>query len=32
MLARIAEDVAAIASMGVFLTMIALWSGVVGVF
>ena len=32
MLARIAEDVAAITSMGVFLTMIALWSGALGVF
>jgi hypothetical protein len=32
MLARLAEDVAAIASMGVFLTMIALWSGAAGVF
>jgi hypothetical protein len=32
MLARIAEDIAAIASMSMFLTMIALWSGVAGIF
>jgi hypothetical protein len=32
MLGRITEDIAAIASMGVFLTMIALWSGAVGAF
>jgi hypothetical protein len=32
MLSRIAEDAAAIASMGLFLTMIALWSGALAVF